>query len=149
MFSSEVQHEDVVIQVVCREVSIEQTHRQSSHLTDDGIVRIPINNSDLIPLSKAVWIVVGESRDRTIALIHDTRIFHYQAGRRLEIYVWSTETLQKRLQLKPWGHCKHSPTSELDEGSALQHLLLSTEPPPNEYTEWQRSFRRRTHPQQY
>jgi hypothetical protein len=89
--SSEIQNEDVVIQIVCRKISVEQTHGQTSELFKNRIVWLPVNQSHLIPLRVAVWSIVGEIRTRVVSLIDDAWKIHRQIGWRLKIYVRSTQ----------------------------------------------------------
>jgi hypothetical protein len=89
--SSEVQNEDVVIQIVCRKISVKQTHGQRSELCVNRTVWIPVNQSHLVPLRVAVRSIVGELRARIVTLVDDAWKIHRQIGWRLEIYIRSTK----------------------------------------------------------
>jgi hypothetical protein len=92
---SEIEVVDVVVKVVCREMSFEKTLWQFSDLVWDRAVGIRVDDGHLIPLCTAVRKIVSELRLRLIAVVDDARVCHRQGGRWLKIDVSRTQKTLK------------------------------------------------------
>ena len=76
-----------MMEVVCREIPIEQTHRKRGDFIRNIAIRISTHNRHLITLDVLVWSIVGEIRARLIDVVHDARIFHLEIGWGLKIHL--------------------------------------------------------------
>ena len=93
--SSEVDVENVVIEIVCRETPIGGAHGQGGDLVRNIAVGIPVDDRHLVPLGRAVGVVACELSIQTIAFVHDAWVHHLHTCWRLEIYVTSPENCFK------------------------------------------------------
>jgi len=84
-FSSEVNHEDVVIQVVCRIPAVVAAKGQGGDLFSNRAIRIGVDERHLVTLCVGIWEVASEFGPYIVALVDDARILHLLAGRWLKI----------------------------------------------------------------
>src|SRR3954468_1952360 len=147
-FLSEVKIEHVVVQTVGRKIAFMHARRQCRDRVKRSIVGILGDQRQLVLLCDSVWAIVRMGGVRACALVHDCRINHVYIIGRLEINVRHND-LKECLQLCPWGHCRHLPTS-VEGGGAVHRLqLLPTAPPSIPHTEWQTDSRWHTNQTQW
>src|SRR5690606_22394035 len=88
---SEVQIEDVVMEVVRREYAIQVGQRNQSDLVRDVPIRTPGYRRDLVSLDVAVGFVARELNACVVLGVDDAGVLHLDIGRGLEIYVPATQ----------------------------------------------------------
>src|SRR5690242_4448812 len=103
-FSLEVDVVNIVVQVGARVMPDEPHHRHCPELVVQRAVRVGIDQRDLVPDFISVSHIVSPLGSQVITVVDDRRIDHLDVRRRLEIDIYSAETLKESLQLKPCSH---------------------------------------------